>query len=102
MNTRQKVSKALAAIVATSLVGAGAFAADPAISSSAAYTQQAAELRASAERHEKMAQMHKSGAGSSKVNHDNIVRHCEKIAGELRAAANESDTLAAELKAAGE
>jgi hypothetical protein len=102
MNTRQRVSRIIAALVATSLIGAVTLAKDTPAASSAAYTQQAAELRADAVRHDKMAQMHKAGAGSQKVNHENIVRHCEKIAGDLRAAADESDALAAELKAAGE
>ena len=42
--------------------------------------------------------MHTGGAGSSKVNHEGIVRHCDKIAEDLRAAANESDALAKELR----
>jgi hypothetical protein len=46
-----------------------------------------------------MAKMHMGGAGSSKVNHDSIVRHCDKIAKDLRAAAQESDDLAKELRA---
>lgn len=95
-------SLVFAALVATSLAASAAFAADPAAPGSAVYAQQAADYRASAERHEKMAQMHKAGVGSSKVNHENIVRHCEMIAKDLRAAAVESDALAAELKAAGE
>jgi hypothetical protein len=45
-----------------------------------------------------MAKMHKGGAGSSKLNHAGIVRHCEKIAQHLRAAAQESDALAATLR----
>jgi hypothetical protein len=92
----------LAGLMAAGLAAGAALAADPGVPSSAAYAQQAADFRAGAERHEKMAQMHKAGAGSSKVNHESIVRHCEKIAKELRAAAVESDALAAELKSAGE
>jgi hypothetical protein len=95
--------KLVAAIVtAAMLIGGSGFAADTTAVTSAAYTQQAAGFRADAERHDKMAQMHKAGAGSQKVNHENIVRHCEKIAKDLRAAADESDALAAELKAAGQ
>jgi hypothetical protein len=45
-----------------------------------------------------MAKMHRGGAGSSKMNHEGIVRHCEKIAQNLRAAAQESDALAATLR----
>jgi hypothetical protein len=46
-----------------------------------------------------MARMHKGGAGSSKVNHEGIVKHCDAIAKNLRAAAAESDALAAEYRA---
>jgi hypothetical protein len=93
----------IAALLAASLVGSSAFATDTTAPTSAAYAEQATEFRASAERHEKMAQIHKAGgAGSQKSSHENIVRHCEKIAKDLRAAADESDALATELKAAGQ
>jgi hypothetical protein len=42
--------------------------------------------------------MHHAGAGSSKVNHESIERHCKEIAKNLRAAADESDALAADLR----
>jgi hypothetical protein len=45
-----------------------------------------------------MGKMHKAGAGSSKVNHDGIVKHCDAIAKNLRAAAAESEALAAEYR----
>lgn len=45
-----------------------------------------------------MAKSHKAGAGSSKVNHKSIALHCENIAKSLRAAAKESDALAAALR----
>ncbi len=93
----------IAALLAASLVGSGAFATDTTTPTSASYAQQATEFRASAARHDKLAQLHKAGsAGSQKSGHENIVRHCEKIAKDLRAAADESDALAAELKAAGQ
>jgi hypothetical protein len=88
------------AMLAISSLGAGAFAADTdAALTASTYEKQAVELRAKADKHDKMAQMHKGGAGSQKTNHESIVRHCENIAKNLRAAADESDALAAELKA---
>jgi hypothetical protein len=74
-------------------------AADPATEDPAAlatqYTQQAADLRASAEKHAKSAKLHEAGAGGSKSSHASITQHCNKIAADLRAAADESDALAA-------
>lgn len=86
-----------AALMSSAVYAADAPADDPA-ALAATYEQQAVDLRASAERHENMAKMHKGGAGSSKVNHDSIVRHCDKIAKDLRAAADESDALAKDLR----
>ena len=54
----------------------------------------------SADKHDKMAQSHHGGAGSSKVNHEGIVQHCKSIAESLRAAAKESDAAAAEYRKA--
>jgi hypothetical protein len=88
------------AMLALGSVGAIGMAADAdAAPTAATYEKQAVELRARAEKHDKMAQMHKGGAGSQKTNHESIVRHCENIAKNLRAAADESDALAAALKA---
>ena len=88
------------AMLAMASLGASALAADTDTAQTAStYEKQAVELRARADKHDKMAEMHRGGAGSSKVNHENIVRHCENIAKNLRAAADESDALAAELKA---
>lgn len=92
----------LIAVLAAAAIGGTIRAADAPAPTAATYTQQAATFRAEAERHEKMAQMHRAGAGSQKVNHENIVRHCEKIAQDLRAAADESDALAKELEAGGQ
>lgn len=90
-------------IIAAAMMSSAAYAADaPADDPSAmaaAYEKQAVELRASADKHEKMAKMHMGGAGSSKMNHDSVVRHCDKIAENLRAAAKESDDLAKDLRA---
>jgi hypothetical protein len=61
----------------------------------AQYTQQAADLRAKADKHAKLAKMHDAGTGSSKTAHASIAQHCEKIAANLRTAADESDALAA-------
>ena len=91
----------LIAVLAMGALGANAYAADTeAAPTASTYEKQAVELRARADKHDKMAQMHKGGAGSQKVNHESIVRHCENIAKNLRAAADESDALATELKAA--
>lgn len=60
----------------------------------ATYDKQATELRASAERHAKIARMHRTGAGSSKSAHESIAQHCERIAENLSAAAKESEALA--------
>ena len=86
-----------AAMMSSAVYAADVPAEDPAALAST-YEKQAADLRASADRHDNMAKMHKGGAGSSKVNHEGIVRHCDKIAQNLRAAAQESDALAAELR----
>ena len=90
-------------IIAAAMIGGATHAADaPADDASAlaaTYEKQAVDLRASADKHERMAKMHMAGAGSSKVNHESIVRHCDKIAENLRAAAKESDDLAKDLRA---
>lgn len=63
------------------------------------YAAQAADLRASAARHAKIAKMHRSGsAGSSKTSHASIATHCEKIAAKLNDAASDTDALAAEYR----
>ena len=89
-------------MIAAAMLGSAAFAADAPAEDPAAlaatYEKQAADLRASADKHDSMAKMHRGGAGSSKVNHEGIVRHCEKISQNLRAAAQESDALAATLR----
>jgi hypothetical protein len=94
----------LLACAAAALLGAVAHAADPATEDPAAiaasYEKQAAELRASADKHDNMAKMHRGGAGSSKMNHDSVVQHCKKLSESLRAAAAESDALAAEFRKA--
>ena len=100
------IAKSLAlAVAATALLGVVASAAEPAQESPAAVVatleKQAADLRATADKHENMAKMHRGGAGSSKVNHDSIARHCDAIAKKLRAAAKESEALAAEYRKEG-
>ena len=92
----------LAALAAVALLGMTAYAADPVREDPAAVAvsleKQAAELRASADKHDAMGKMHKAGAGSSKINHDGVVKHCDAIAKNLRAAAAESEALAAEYR----
>lgn len=89
-------------MIAAAMLGTAVYAADPPAEDPAAlaatYEKQAADLRASADKHENMARMHKGGAGSPKMNHESIVRHCDKIAEDLRAAAQESDALAKDLR----
>jgi len=90
------------AVIAGAVMSAAVHAADTPqndpVATATSLQKQAAEYRAAAERHEKMGQMHHAGAGSSKVNHDSIVKHCDAIAKDLRAAADESDALAAEYR----
>jgi len=89
-------------LVAAALLAAGATAAEPAQQDPAAVAatleQQAAEYRAAADKHEKMGKMHRGGAGSSKVNHEGIVKHCDALVQNLRAAAQESEALAGEYR----
>jgi predicted lipid-binding transport protein (Tim44 family) len=60
------------------------------------YAKQAADLRASAERHAQLAKRHDAGTmGGPKTAHESISRHCEKIAESLSKAADESDAVAA-------
>ena len=87
-----------AVMMSTAVYAADAPADDPA-TLAATYEKQAADLRASADKHENMAKMHKGGTGSSKMNHESVVLHCDKIAENLRAAAKESDDLAKDLRA---
>ena len=90
------------AFAAATLLAANTYAAepvreDPAVVA-ATLDKQAADFRATAAKHDNMAKMHRGGAGSSKVNHEGIVKHCEKIAEDLRSAAKESEDLAAEYR----
>lgn len=103
ITTKRKAAKALfLGMLAAAMMGTVAYAADPPaedpIAMAQAYEKQAAEYRAQADRHDSMAKSHKAGAGSSKVNHKSIALHCENIAKSLRAAAKESDALAAALR----
>ena len=92
----------LLALAASAVFGAAVHAAETtredAAAVAASLEKQAAELRASADRHENMAKMHKAGAGSAKVTHEGIVQHCNALAKDLREAAKESDALAAEYR----
>ena len=88
----------IAATMLSSAVYAADAPADDPVALATTYEKQAVDFRATADRHDSMAKMHRGGAGSSKVNHDGVVRHCENIAKNLRAAAQESDALAAELR----
>lgn len=81
------------AVLAPAIASADEPTEDPA-ALAATYDKQASEFRAGAERHAKIARMHRAGAGSSKIAHDTIAQHCERIAGNLSAAAKESEALA--------
>jgi hypothetical protein len=92
----------LLGFVAAAMLGSAVYAAEPAAEDPGAlattYEQQATEFRALADKHDNMARMHRGGAGSSKMNHEGVVKHCEQISKDLRAAAKESDALAAKLR----
>lgn len=92
----------LLGLLATAMMSSAAYAADTAAEDptalAATYEKQAADFRATADKHENMSKMHRGGAGSSKVNHESIVSHCNEIVKNLRAAAKESDALAAEYR----
>ena len=93
----------LAAVVAFAMFGSVIAAAsepaeDPA-ALAATYEKQAAEFRADAQRHAQIARAHRAGAGSPKIAHDSIAKHCERIAENLTAAAKESEALAQSYRA---
>lgn len=89
-------------LFAAAMISSAAYAVDTAAEDptalAATYEKQAADFRATADRHENIAKMHRGGAGSPKVNHEGIVSHCNEIVKNLRAAAKESDALAAEFR----
>jgi hypothetical protein len=91
------------AFAAATLLAANAYAAEPATEDpatmAATLEKQAADFRATAAKHDNMAKLHRGGAaGSSKMNHEGMVKHCEKIASDLRSAAKESEELAAQYR----
>ena len=89
-------------LVSAVMLSAAVYAADTATEDpavlAATYEKQAADFRATADKHDAMAKAHRGGAGSSKVNHEGIVQHCNAIAKDLREAAKESEALAAEYR----
>jgi|SRR5688572_8345046 len=89
------------AIVFSALQAAETTSEDPA-AHAAAYSAKAADLRADAAKHEKTAKMHKASAGSSKTAHESIAHHCERLAEQLRSAAEESDAIAAAYRSLAE
>jgi hypothetical protein len=90
-----------AAMLCSTLQAAETPPEDPA-AQAATYSKKAADLRAEADKHEKIAQMHKAGAGSSKTAHESIANHCERLAKQLRTAAEESDAIAAAYRSLAE
>ena len=92
--TRSLTRNIILAFVATTLLGAVAHSAEPVQEDpapvAATLEKQAADFRATADKHDAMAKMHRGGAGSSKVNHQGIVQHCNTIAKNLREAAKEA------------
>ena len=91
---RRLAIAALAAAILTSAIQAAEPASEDPAAQAAMYAKEAADLRASADKHAKVAKMHRSGAGPSKMSHQSIAEHCERLAEKLRAAADESDALA--------
>ena len=89
------------AIVFSALQAAETTSEDPA-AQAAAYSAKAAELRADADKHEKTGKMHKAGAGGPKTTHQSIANHCERLAEQLRSAAEESDAIAAAYRSLAE
>jgi hypothetical protein len=95
LDLRRAVIAALAATMLISAVQAAEPASEDPAAQAATYAKEAADLRASADKHAKIAKMHRSGAGPSKISHQSIAEHCERLAEKLRAAADESDAIAA-------
>ena len=94
-STRRLLLSLIPAVALISVVRAAEPATEDPAAAATQYAQQATNLRAEADKHAKIAQAHRSGAGGSKSAHESIAKHCEKIAKDLRAAADESDALAA-------
>ncbi|HET7812170.1 MAG TPA: hypothetical protein VFL16_16490 [Steroidobacteraceae bacterium] len=90
------------ALAAGALLAVNAYPAEPAREDPAAIAatldKQAADYRATAAKHEHMAKMHRGGAGSPKLDHEGIAKHCEQLAKDLRSAAKESEELAEEYR----
>jgi hypothetical protein len=90
------------AFAAATFLAANAYAAEPVVEDpatvAATLDKQAADLRATAAKHENMAKMHRGGTGSPKMNHEGMAKHCDKIAKDLRSAAKESEDLASEYR----
>ena len=96
------MKKIAMAVAATALLAGAGYAGDAPKDDPAAiaatYEKQAAEYRASADKHDNIAKMHRGGTGSAKMSHESVVRHCQELAKNLRAAAAESEALAAEYR----
>ncbi len=92
---RTLASVAVVTLVATSMVPASEPTSEDPAKLAASYMEQASELRESAEKHAAIARRHSAGGGFSKTAHESVVLHCNRIAENLRAAADESEALAA-------
>ena len=90
-----------AAMLFPALQAAESTSDDPAAQAEA-YSKEATELRADAAKHEKIAKMHSAGAGGPNTAHRSIALHCERLATQLRAAAEESDSIAAAYRSLAE
>ena len=101
-STRGLILAMLAATMLVSALQAADTTSEDPAAQAAAYSKEAADLRAEADKHDKIARMHKAGAGTSKTAHESIVRHCEGLAEKLRAAAEESDAIAAAYRSLAE
>ena len=101
LSTRTFAKTVALGIATAVLMGTVASATEPTqdpAANAATLDKQAADLRATAAKHESMAKAHRGGAGSPKMNHEGMARHCDEIAKNLRAAAKESEELAAEYR----
>ena len=101
-STRGLILAILAATMLVSVLQAADTTSDDPAAQAAAYSKEAADLRAEADKHDKIARMHKAGAGTSKTAHQSIAQHCEGLAAKLRAAADESDAIAAAYRSLAE
>jgi len=101
-STRRLLLALFATVMLVPVLQAGETPSDDPAAQAETYSKQAADLRASADKHAKIAKMHRAGTGPSKMSHESIAQHCERLAQSLRAAAEESDAIAAAYRSLAE